>query len=162
MAKQVDESCGETFVAQTTNDGSFSQEGECHDPQINQISKMLSHHDTDGRLSIQINQCLIDDGITLQLLSNFDDDSLQATIKSWNLDQYHKKPFIIRGLLVNGIKQMNSRIKLQTQTQNKTETITPGSVNSSIKTNTSSNNNHGKMIISEMEMQMMHQLLIVH
>ena len=74
--------------------------------QLNKIKQMLQNHDQNGKIARQVNQCLIDDGITLELLSNFDDKLMEKTVYSWKLDTFKEKPFIIRGLLVNGFKQL--------------------------------------------------------
>ena len=77
-----------------------------NDPDLAEIRQILSHHDPQGKVSKHIVKCLIKDGLTLSVLCNFDDLSLQETIDSWNIQSCHKKPHIIRGLLISSIKNM--------------------------------------------------------
>ena len=52
--------------------------------QLIQIHEMIQVHDNDHKISQQINQCMIDDGLTLDILSHFDEKALCKTIDSWN------------------------------------------------------------------------------
>ena len=75
--------------------------------ELSKIQKILSKkHDPKGDVGKHICNCLLEDDLTFELLSNFDDKSLQETIESWNIKSIHKKPHIIRGLLINGIKKI--------------------------------------------------------
>ena len=74
--------------------------------EINTLREFLGRQDTSGNVIKHIRNCLFEDDLTLELLSNFDDTSLQETIESWNIKYIHKKPHIIRGLLINGIKKI--------------------------------------------------------
>ena len=98
MASQVDDRDESSFDTELK-----STEGSS---QLSKIKQILVNHDQNGKIACQVNQCLIDDAITLELLSNFDDKSLEKTVYSWKLDTFKEKPFIICGLLINGFKQL--------------------------------------------------------
>ena len=78
-----------------------------NDEEKRQIQKMLSRHDPNGGIAARIHKCLLEDDLTLEDLNEFDDTSLQQTIDAWNIKSFHKKPHIIRGLLIKGIKKFN-------------------------------------------------------
>ena len=112
--------------AQTNaSNGAFPTEGEMSDSNdsmqlydipdasstLSQISNMLSKHDKDGKIAVQIEQCLIKDSLSIDMLTNFDDKSLKQLIDSWKLDTFDEKSFVISGLLISGIKRhKNSNI----------------------------------------------------
>lgn len=112
---------------------------ECTDPSaegqvttgsadLRQISSILGKHDTNGAIAQQVDQCLQNDGVTLSLLSDFDDYTLKEMIDSWNLNTFNKKSFLIRGILINGIKRMRNSHNLNspsdsTDTNNQTQPI---------------------------------------
>ena len=73
-------------------------------PQMMQIQAMIKVCDPEFKISQQINQCMIDDGLTLEILSFFDEKSLSETIDSWKINTFGKRMSIIRGLLVSGIR----------------------------------------------------------
>ena len=73
--------------------------------QLSKIHQMIQIHDDNHKISQQINQCMIDDALTLDILSHFDEKSLIETIDSWKIDTFGKKMSIIRGLLVSGIRK---------------------------------------------------------
>ena len=79
-------------------------------PDVGKIRKILSRHDPDGNVSARIGSLLNEDGLSLDLLSDFDEISLEQTIQSWQISSFHKKPHIIRGLLLNAIKQIHRSI----------------------------------------------------
>ena len=70
------------------------------------LEQILKGQDDDGKISSQIATHLEADGISLQMLNEFDDFSLKETIDSWKLNTFNKKPFIIRGILLRGIKKL--------------------------------------------------------
>ena len=74
--------------------------------EMNTLQKILGRHDLNGNVAKHICKCLSEDDVTIELLSNFDEKSLQETIESWNIKYIHQKPHIIHGLLINGIKKM--------------------------------------------------------
>ena len=84
---------------------SLGSHKQIHNPQIKQIQTMLGSHDLDCKISQQINQCIIDTGIPLEVLSQFDEKSLAETIDSWKINTFGKQMFLIRGLLISGIKK---------------------------------------------------------
>ena len=94
----------------------FTNEGEGEGIYVNtnseefrKVKKILSRHDEDNRITMQVISNLEQDGITLDLLCEFDDQSLVGVIDSWVLNTFDKKYFLIRGLLINGIKKLNVR-----------------------------------------------------
>ena len=77
--------------------------------EIDKIQNILWEHDTNGRISECVYNHLVEDRLTLEKLSNFNDKYLEQTVESWkNIDQLHPKPFLVRGVLIDGIKQMRS------------------------------------------------------
>ena len=88
--------------------------------QLLQIHTMLLNHDDDKRISRQVNQFLIDDGLTLELVSHFDEKSLQEMIDSWNINTYDKKAFLIRGLLTSGMKKYRNDVSRNELNRGKT------------------------------------------
>ena len=106
--------------------------------QLLQIQSLLLNHDPDCRISRQINQRLIDDTLTLEILSQFDDKSLQEMIDSWNIDTFGKALYLIRGLMISGVKKLRNNINTNDSDKN----------NKLIETT----------VISEREMKMMKQL----
>ena len=102
-------------MAQCENNSTlFQPEGQTNytNPQLQQIEKMLGARDENGKIAQQVNQCMIDDGITLELLSQFDEKSSAETIDTWKLDTFDQKLSIIRGLLISGIKKNNPKAVL--------------------------------------------------
>ena len=95
----------------STNDynGLYSDEGrEEHGSQMLAIRSMLGNHDKDGRISRQINQQLIDCGFRLDLVTQFDDKSVQEMFDSWDINTFGAPMFVIRGLFTAGIKKYKS------------------------------------------------------
>ena len=80
------------------------------------LKRILKGQDDDGKIASQIEKHLETDGISLQMLSEFDDFSLKETIDSWKLNTFDKKPFIIRGILVRGIKKLKNTKNGQSST----------------------------------------------
>ena len=129
--------------------------------QLNKIAHMLQNHDENGKIACQVNQCLIDDGITLELLTNFDEKSMEKTVYSWKLDTFKEKPFIICGLLVNGIKHLklksnnnNTSQRTSKDDNQKNDAITQGNTNANLS-NAQININ---AIVSQEELDMMSKL----
>ena len=84
------------------------REGETnHD--LDEIKKVLGDHDSNGQISFQVYQHLQSDQISLSLLSEFDDKTLNEMIDSWNINTFNKKTFLIRGILINGIKKLRNK-----------------------------------------------------
>ena len=141
-------------------------EGETNDTQqLVQIREMLGGHDVNGRISDQIEQSLINDGVTLTILSQFDDLSLQQMIDSWNLNTFGKKSFLIRGLIVNGIKNLAQQAHHH-KDNNNNHGHEPGTRNSSSSNTWNTNSNiksiretRMKTVVSELEVQMMDDLM---
>ena len=142
-------------------------EGETNDvPQLVQIRQMLRGHDIDGRISDQIQQSLINDGVTLTILSQFDDLSLQQMIDSWNLNTFDKKSFLIRGLIINGIKNLAKQAH-HDKDNNNNHACGSGTRRSSAFNALNTNRNDNKSlretrmrtIVSEVEVQMLDNLI---
>ena len=103
-----------------------------------QIQKILSQHDPNGDIAAKIVRCLAKDTLTLEELSGFDDKSLNQTIDSWNIKSFHRKPYIIHGLLTNGIKKLKD-------TYNRSNSdISYGKFN-----NNNNNNSHFGMMLED-------------
>lgn len=110
------DACGEGEYETVQVESRFKQN---HMTDLHHIRQILGNHDNNDKISSQIVSCLQNDEISLQTLIEFDDVSLRQMIDSWNIDTYPKKPFLIRGLLIKGIKNLcNSKTD-----QNHTETI---------------------------------------
>ena len=63
-------------------------EKQSHDEkasQLTQIYEMIEVYAKDYKISQQINQRMIDDSITIDVLFHFDERSLCETIDSWNI-----------------------------------------------------------------------------
>lgn len=80
------------------------QEGENEDLAL--LQAILNDHDEYNCIASQVFSNLQRDKLSLLTLAEFDDFSLKETIDSWNLDTFHVKPFIIRGILISGIKKL--------------------------------------------------------
>ena len=117
-------------------------------PDVGKIRKILSRHDPSGNVTSRIGNLLSEDGLTLDLLSDFDEISLEQTIQSWNISSFHKKPHIIRGLLLNAIKQIH-RSKLATLND---------SNNNNNATTTTTNVGHSQVVITQEELKNRQQL----
>ena len=84
--------------------------------QLMKIHQMIQSHDNDHKISQQLNQCMIDDGLTVDILSHFDEKSLCQTINSWNINTFEKK-ISIRELLICGITKIKQNKNKITKTQ---------------------------------------------
>lgn len=83
-------------MAQLEDDASTSmlEGGETHSEETSQLVKihgLIKIHDCDYKISYQINQCMIADGLTFEILAYFDERSLSETIDSWKIDTFGKK-----------------------------------------------------------------------
>lgn len=126
-------------------------------PQLTLIRNILGHHDADGIIAFQVIECIERDGVTLQLLSEFDDTSLNGLIDSWNLNTFSKNKFLIRGVIINGIKQLrNAGIDTSSSSQNTSNTSSTNNNNPSSAASGSSSSvavSSTTNVISEAEMK---------
>ena len=151
------------FDEQHTQSENGEREG-VDDSDFGKIHSILQSRDRDGLVSKQIEQCLQNDDLTLDLLCEFDDTSLNGVIDSWKIDYSvlpNQKPFIIRGLLINGIKKSrnnnnnnnnNNINENQSSNSNSNANININNTNNTILANKNELNHYGGMI-SEMEIK---------
>ena len=141
MAAELDDIF--TQVASATNEGAPAD--------LERIQTILGDKDPKGEIAAQIYSCLENDEISLQLLSEFDDMSLNGIIDSWDLNftKTKTKSFVIRGLLIKGIKALRTQNVQAAQTgPQQSETV------QTVKKPTTAIEN----IISESEVQMLNLL----
>ena len=74
---------------------------------------ILKHHDKTAAISKQIITTLQAKNLSLKVLSTYDHTTLADEIDSWKLDTFGRKLCLIRGLLVSGIKDLQSRDRQQ-------------------------------------------------
>ena len=94
-----------------------------------------SHDDDNGTIASQVQQHLKENVLSLKILSEFDDLSLQQIIESWNLDTNNKSPYVIRGLLIRGIKKFDGHVdEEKTISNDSTSNSTSGNKNNNCHT----------------------------
>ena len=108
---------------QDTKTENDQHDGVGHDDSdFGKLYRILESRDPDGLISKQVHECLQQDDITLDLLCEFDDISLNGVIDSWKIDYSvlpNQKQFILRGLLINGIKKLRNTDNNQSPKENK-------------------------------------------